>query len=60
MVARREQAELERQPMSLKLRQTAALMTSVDAMGWRAGLDEGDELVRQRWQILRRRLGGCP
>jgi hypothetical protein len=59
LVAERDREELAGQSMSRKLRQTAALMQSVDSMGWRAALSEGDELVWQRWQTLRRRLGAC-
>jgi hypothetical protein len=39
-----------------RLAQVAALMASVDAMGWREALAD-DDLVRARWQRLRLACG---
>ncbi len=46
--------ELRRTPLSEKMRQLAALMASVDNLGWRESLREEEEMVRQRWMRLRR------
>jgi len=37
-----------------KLRAVAALMASVEAMGWSEALQEGDEAIWLRWQTIRR------
>lgn len=52
-----ERAELQATPPEEKLRQLAALMASVDAMGWREALAGEEEVVRQRWLRLRRAWG---
>jgi hypothetical protein len=48
-----EQEELRAASLELKFQQLAALMASVDAMGWREKLAEGEEEVRERWRRLR-------
>jgi hypothetical protein len=50
-------SEQQAASVETKLRQVAALMMSVDAMGWRDALAADDDLVRQRWQALRRHHG---
>ena len=56
LVQAREVEELRAASPEHKLRQVAALMASVDAMGWRDGLAD-DLSVWQTWQRLRERLG---
>ncbi len=56
LVEEREIAELRAASPEHKLRQVAALMASVDAMGWREGLKD-DPPVWKTWQRLRERLG---
>lgn len=54
------EAEIEesrRTPVEVKLRQLDSLMRSVDALGWRKGLEEGEAEVRERWNRLRKVLG---
>jgi hypothetical protein len=46
----------ERGTLTERLAQLAALMASVDALGWRATLSD-DEPVWARWQRLRRAAG---
>ena len=58
LVNQAEIEELRRTPMELKFRQLQMLMASVDEMGWRDGLADGVEEVRERWALLRRRLLG--
>ena len=53
-VAEREQETLAAASVEERLAQVAALMASVDAMGWRDALDD-DGPVWARWQRLRRR-----
>ncbi|MEK6813940.1 MAG: hypothetical protein AABY65_04325 [Nitrospirota bacterium] len=50
--------ELRSTPIERKLRQLAALMSSVDALGWTKALAAEETLVRQRWNRLRRVSGG--
>ncbi len=50
-----EAEELRAMTPDEKLRQLAALMESVDAMGWRDELEEGVEEVRERWHRIRSR-----
>lgn len=50
----REGEELRATPPAEKLRQLAALLMSVDAMGWRDALAEGEDVVRERWIKLRK------
>lgn len=58
LVNRREIEELRATPVDVKFRQLEALMQSVDQMGWREGLEEGIEEVRERWNKPRR-IYGC-
>lgn len=58
LVNQAEIEELRRTPMEVKFRQLQMLMASVDEMGWRAGLEEGVEEVRERWALLRRKWVG--
>ena len=53
----RERAELRNTSLDVKLRQIAALMASVDDLGWRSALEEGVEEVRARWKRLRKLHG---
>ena len=46
--------ELRRMTPMEKLRQLAALMASVDELGWQAKLMEEDQQVRERWNRLRK------
>jgi hypothetical protein len=50
---RAQEEELRHTDPEVKLRQFAALMASVDALGWRETLAEGVEEVRERWRRLR-------
>jgi hypothetical protein len=50
----RDVEELRRTPPETKLRQLAALMASIDAMGWRESLEAEAEQVRARWRLLRK------
>jgi len=52
-----ERSELRAASPDLKFRQVAALMASVDPLGWRGALEEGVEEIRKRWQRLRRFYG---
>jgi hypothetical protein len=56
MVNAAEQAELRATPLDHKLRQLAALMTSVSSLGWTAALAEEEAAVRARWNRLRAAL----
>lgn len=49
--------ESRRTPVEVKLRQLDTLMRSVDAMGWRQELREGEEEVWAVWDRLRAALG---
>jgi len=51
-----ERRLLRETSMEQKLRQLAALMASVDQMGWDADLGE-DRAARERWALLRRSYG---
>lgn len=53
---RRRERELRGTPED-RLVQVAALMASVDAMGWRDALAAEDAKVWARWQRLRRAAG---
>ncbi|HXG65194.1 MAG TPA: hypothetical protein VNO70_08800 [Blastocatellia bacterium] len=46
--------ELRATSLALKLEQTAALMASVQQMGWKQKLDEEEAEVRERWLRLKR------
>lgn len=49
-----EREELRSASVADKLRQLAALMASVDQLGWREALDEEEIRVRDRWARLRK------
>jgi hypothetical protein len=57
LVNEAEEEELRATPPAKKLRQLAALMASVQAMGWSEALREGEEEVRARWIKLRKAYG---
>lgn len=48
-------AEAERTSLSSKLRQLDALMASVRSFGWQEALRVGEEEIRGRWTLLKRR-----
>jgi hypothetical protein len=48
-----EREELRATPMKTKLLQLASLMASVEALGWKDVLTEGEEEIQRRWQHLR-------
>ena len=50
-----ERLELCNTSPANKLRQLAALMASVKAFGWTKALSEEEEMVRERWNTLRRK-----
>ncbi len=52
-----EREELRRTPPEVKLRQLAALMASVEQLGWSEALAAGEEVVRERWKRLRKAYG---
>jgi hypothetical protein len=58
LVNQAEIEELRRTPMAMKFRQLQMLMASVDELGWRKELEEGEAEVRERWARLRRKLLG--
>ena len=58
MVNAAEQAELRATPLEDKLRQLAALMASVQSLGWTAVLAKEETEVRVRWNRLRATLNG--
>jgi len=47
--------ETRRTSLSEKLRQLEALVLSARALGWEQALRAGEEEVRDRWNLLRRR-----
>jgi hypothetical protein len=49
-----EREELRRMTLSDKLLQIAALMASVEPLGWQQALAEEDQQVRERWLRLRK------
>jgi len=53
-----ERAELQSASGAHKLRQLAALMASVEAMGWSEPLAAEESVVRERWVRLRRAYRG--
>lgn len=53
-VNRAEREELRKMSPIDKLRQLAALMASVDSMGWHEALAEEESEVRERWIRLRK------
>ena len=58
MVNAAEQAELRATPLDRKLQQLAALMASVQSLGWTNALAAEDAEVRARWNRLRTVLNG--
>jgi hypothetical protein len=58
MVNAAERAELRATPLDDKLRQLAALMASVQALGWTDVLAREEAEVRIRWNRLRATLNG--
>ncbi len=58
MVNDAEIAELLQTPMDKKLQQTAALMASVQAMGWDNTISSDEAEVWSRWQQLRAKYHG--
>jgi hypothetical protein len=53
-----ERAELRATPLDRKLQQLAALMASVQPLGWTNALTAEDAEVRARWNRLRAVLNG--
>ncbi|MBI5194450.1 MAG: hypothetical protein HZA08_13575 [Nitrospirae bacterium] len=49
-----EHDELRRTSMDIKMQQLAALMASVNELGWEKALSEGEDKLRERWNRLRR------
>lgn len=49
-----EREELRSTPVAIKFRQLAALMVSVEQMGWTEALRAEEDEVRKRWMKLRR------
>lgn len=58
MVNAAERAELRATPLDGKLRQLAALMASVQSLGWTEVLAKEEAEVRIRWNRLRATLNG--
>lgn len=58
MVNAAEQAELQATSLDQKLRQLAALMASVEPLGWTEALAAEGTEVRDRWNRLRALLHG--
>ena len=56
LVQQRQIELLRQQTQSEKLAQTAALMASIDAMGWRERMDAETQAVRQLWITLKQRV----
>jgi hypothetical protein len=57
LVNEAEREELRATPMELKLRQLAAMMASVDQIGWTEALAAEQAEVRERWKQLRKAYG---
>jgi len=53
-INRAEREELRNTSVSDKLHQLAALMASIDQLGWREALEEEESEVRDRWNKLRK------
>ena len=53
-----ERDELRATPVAVKFRQLAALMASVDQLGWSDALAEEEAEVRERWRRLREAYHG--
>jgi hypothetical protein len=58
MVNAAERIELLKTPLDHKLRQLAALMASVQSLGWTDALAAEEAKVRARWNRLRAALNG--
>ena len=58
LVNEAEIEELRSTPPEEKLRQLAALMASVEALGWSEPLQAGEAEVRERWRRLRKAWNG--
>jgi hypothetical protein len=58
MVNAAERTELLATPLDRKLRQLAALMTSVQSLGWTEALAAEEAEVRTRWNRLRAARNG--
>ena len=58
MVNAAEQAELRTTSLSQKLHQLAALMGSVQSLGWSEALAAEETEVRARWTRLRKLVNG--
>lgn len=58
MVNAAERIELLKTPLDHKLRQLAALMASVQPLGWTDALAAEEAEVRARWNRLRAALNG--
>jgi hypothetical protein len=58
LVGAAESAELQRTTMEMKLRQLSALMASRHLFGPEPDRENQIQLVRERWDDLRRALGG--
>ncbi len=57
LVNQAEIEELRQTPAHVKLRQLAALMASVDQMGWSEALEAENAAARERWKRLRQAYG---
>jgi hypothetical protein len=53
-----ERTELRAASLEDKLRQLAALMASVESLGWTEALAKDEDTVRRRWNQLRSALHG--
>jgi hypothetical protein len=52
-----QQREADATPLIERLRQLNGLMASVRSLGWSDTLRAGEDLVRERWNLLRRHYG---
>jgi hypothetical protein len=52
-----QQREADATPLIERLGQLNALMISVQSLGWAEALGTGEDVVRERWNLLRRRYG---
>ena len=53
-------AETRRTPPEVKLRQLALMHEAARELGWDSALRTGEAEVRERWRLLRERLGEAP
>lgn len=49
--------EIRRTPASVKLRQLALMYEAGQRLGWDEDLRAGEDEVRERWRLLKERLG---